>query len=198
MEIFLLRHGISEANEKNLVTGNKLDSLSPKGIKQAALARKLIEYYGLNFDTYYFTSNWLRAQETAKIVLPDKIFCIEPLLGETEAGKFGMMPIMEFNHHYPEFWQEFSVERPYPGGESHRSLFNRAIQWFETISNNFKQNSRILAVAHAGSICCILHHICHVSLDRFPVFLPENASLTKIERKSDNSWQLIFFSLTLP
>ena len=69
MNLYIIRHGISNANEKNLVTGDYNDPLSSKGIKQTKVLASSYKKNDFKFGAYY-TSQWKRAQDTAKILFP--------------------------------------------------------------------------------------------------------------------------------
>lgn len=197
MELYLLRHGRSCANDANLVTGDKADPLSPAGRKQAVASAKLLHQFNLDdCDTVRFVSDWKRAQETAALAVPDMPFTVDARLGETNAGMAAQMKLSTFNHAYPDFWTSFSPERPYPNGESHADLYTRMLAWTADLTKTFPTDAKVLAVTHAGPICAILHSVCKTDMVHFPIFLSANAALTKIEQTSADSWRLAFFSLS--
>ena len=195
MELYLLRHGRSTANEKKLVTGDKGDDLCPAGKDQARAAGRLLRAFRLDHpSTRCFVSDWGRAQETALLAAPDRDFAVEARLGETFAGEAANMARTAFAEAHPLFWNDFAPDRPYPGGESHRDLYDRVLSWQKDLEA-LPQETTALAVTHAGPICCLLHAACKVPLGYFPMFLAANASLTKLERRKDGAWRLAFFSL---
>jgi len=198
MELYLLRHGRSAANEKKLVTGDKSDDLTPEGREQAHAVKRLLALFNLDHpSTRCFVSDWQRARETAALVAPDREFIVDARLGETAAGSVANMALAAFTKEYPEFWNDFDPGRPYPDGESHRDLYDRVLAWRTDLENTLPYGARVLAVTHAGPVCCLLHAACKVSLEHFPMFLAANASLTKLERQKNASWRLAFFSLPL-
>lgn len=197
MELYLLRHGRSCANDANLVTGDKTDPLSPTGRKQAVASARLLHQFNLDdYDTVRFVSDWKRAQETAALAAPQMSFAIDARLGETNAGSAAQMNLRTFNQAYPDFWTSFTPHRPYPGGESHADLYSRVLAWTADLTKTFPPNAKVLAVTHAGPICAILHSVCKTDMVHFPIFLSANASLTKIEQTTADSWRLAFFSLS--
>lgn len=197
MELYLLRHGRSLANAANLVTGSKTDALCPIGREQAGAAAKLLHRFGLDSGrAVCFVSDWQRAQETAALAAPALHFTVDARLGETDAGTAAALPLDAFNRAHPCFWSSFSPDRAYPGGESHAELFARVLDWREDLENTLPSDATVLAVTHAGPICCLLHAVCKTEMAHFPAFLAANASLTKLEQPDGASWRLAFFSLT--
>lgn len=201
MRLYLLRHGQSCANLAGCVTGLHNDPLSQRGKDQVRRASTLRQIYGISF-THFFVSPWRRAQETAALFLPEvnfsSTFTEEYKLGETEAGKVANWTTKRFLAQYPEYAGPIDPSRPYPGGESHKNLYDRVAQWFSKMEKTMPEEAEILAVTHAGPICCLIQHICGMEMKKFPFFLAENASLTRLDRQHDNSWRLGVFSLTPP
>jgi broad specificity phosphatase PhoE len=198
MELYLLRHGCSEANELGLVTGDKDDALTSLGRKQALDASRTLDVCGLNAagaPVFYRVSDWRRAAETASLIAPDREFVCDARLGETDAGSAAYLPVSEFNRLYPEFWTSFDPRRRYPNGESHQDLFARVLAWLEDEERTLPADSTILAVSHTGPVCCLLQAICKVDMAYFPMFRAGHASLTKMERSPGEPWRLAFFSL---
>lgn len=197
MILYLLRHGRSIANTHGLVTGSPEDTLTEEGRAQVERAASLVGSYQLHF-THSFVSGWKRAQETASLFLPKTFFQVDARLGETQAGDVAEMPLQAFNAAYPGFWAPFSPDRVYPGGESHQALYDRVVEWFEETTTALPDNASLLAVTHAGPISCLVQYVTRVSMNAFPMFIPENASLTKLYRDVDGHWRLHFFSLFAP
>ncbi|MDR1243412.1 MAG: histidine phosphatase family protein [Deltaproteobacteria bacterium] len=204
MELYLLRHGLSVANERGLVTGTKEDPLTEAGRRQAVQAALTLQSFGpekAGSAWRCYVSDWRRARESAVLALPEREFSefseffIDARLGETDAGTAAALPLEEFQQKYPDFWGRFDPEHAYPGGESHQQLFTRALSWLSSVEAALPDEARVLAVTHAGPICCLLHHVCGVSMARFPAFLATHSSLTKVARGAGGVWRLVFFSL---
>lgn len=196
MELYLLRHGLSQANVANLVTGSKRDALCAEGRKQAEAASRLLHRFGLDGgDTVCFVSDWERARETAALAAPALRFAVDERLGEADAGMAAELPLEEFNRAHPSFWSSFRPDRAYPGGESHAELFARVLDWQKELETTLPPESKVLAVTHAGPVCCLLHAACKVDIAHFPIFLAAHTSLTKLERTGETFWRPVFFSL---
>lgn len=183
--LILVRHGKSVANEQKLVTGETSDPLSEGGIFQAKLLRTLVEREGISGDLYV-TSQWLRAQETANIVWPNKDWIYDERVGETNAGTASSLTINSFLKSNPNFYS--SHENKYPGGESHMDLNARVINWLhEMMHADF---GTVILVGHSGPICCILQNALCVGMDLYPALIVHNASLSILEctQRPSKSW----------
>lgn len=194
--LYLMRHGLSVANESGMMAATTEDPLSATGKKQVEEARIWREKAGLQFTKCY-VSQWKRAQETAELFLPDHKFITDPRLGEMNLGTMAKSTWDVMNKTTP-----FDCDFIFPEGESRRQMFQRCTAWLEDITKNLKEGDSILAVAHAGSIECILQHIYNIEPDYLPVFFPKNASLTKlIYYEGDNllgnrqGWMVDTFSI---
>lgn len=194
ISLYFLRHGKSEANRLNLVNGKTNDPLTLQGKKQALEAGKLIVASGIQFDLC-FVSNWRRAQETAELALPGEEFTVDPRIGETDPGDIAELTFTELPELYPEFKLPFDPLRPYPGGESHQQLYDRSVAWFQEKICTLPEKTNVLTVSHGGPICSIIQHICKVDMRDFPMFVPTNASFSKITKNVTGQWTLRYFSL---
>jgi broad specificity phosphatase PhoE len=180
VKLVLVRHGLSLANQRKVVTGTPEDPLSPEGIAQVMLARELLSAAGFEPQQCY-VSHWRRARESAALVAPDVIFQIDPRIGETHAGDVAEWPLTRFLETHPDFYEDH--RRPYPGGESHEQLNARVLAWLEEVLSR-DTGKRVLAVSHAGPIACLLQHALGIPMERFPALMARNASLSVIEYSS--------------
>lgn len=192
MIIYLFRHGRSKANEGRLVTGTQSDVLSREGIEQTKRMADWIKRAGFNADRYV-TSQWKRAQQTAKILWPEENWEFDSRVGETDAGEAADWSLQHFQDNFPDFYTD--PTHTYPGGESHLQLNQRVIAW---LSMQFTRPcERLVLVSHSGPISCILQHVTGLEMSVFPAFLPGNASLSIIEifnKSNVLSGDLLMFS----
>jgi broad specificity phosphatase PhoE len=183
MNLYMIRHGISNANENKLVTGDTNDSLSSRGIEEAQKAAKNYKSIKLNFSACY-TSQWKRAQDTAKILFPKKKFVEESRIGETFAGNASSKYLDEFLIENPLFYK--NNNNKYPNGESHNDLYRRVISWLNEIYKIYKDKN-VLVITHSGPIRCFIIHALNISMESFSIITPINLSSTLIQYKSNNS-----------
>jgi broad specificity phosphatase PhoE len=183
MNLFLVRHGLSEANIKKLVTGDTNDPLSEAGVEALKKAHPWFSCLNVPFAAG-FTSQWRRAQETACILFPGQSFFVDERLGETHAGSVANWTLQEFINKWPDFYQ--NPQRSYPDGESHEQLNERVMAWLEWVCDKYL-GENVLAVCHSGPIACLIHQALKIPLTRFPVLLPTHASVTVIQYQTDSS-----------
>ncbi|QQN35638.1 histidine phosphatase family protein [Rahnella aceris] len=176
MRLFFFRHGLSHANELQLVTGTPSDELSKVGISQANRLANWVHQLGITADFYTF-SHWLRAQQTAKIVFPNVKWYEDDKLGETCAGSVANSTLTSFLQQHPNFYCD--PNSCYPGGESHYDLKQRVDTWLNDLLRQSHKSAVIMS--HAGPIACVLHQLLDIPLSQFPTIMPGNATLTIID-----------------
>ena len=113
MRILLLRHGITEANEKHLYCGSTDLPLSPAG--RAALRRQEMPAPG----TRFITSGMRRCNETLEALFGTVPYEIEPDFREIDFGDFEMRSYQELQDD-PAFqaWCQDAEHNTCPNGES--------------------------------------------------------------------------------
>ncbi len=146
MILYVVRHGQTEANAKNLFNGiNKLD-LTDIGIKQAEELLPNIE--NIEID-YIFCSPLKRAIHTANILNKEnKQINIDERLIERECGKYTLKPtylIKDKNTLYDK------DKNPYQDFESFSSILERVSSFIQELKEKYK-NKNILVVTHGDVI----------------------------------------------
>ena len=123
MKLYVLRHGQTAYNEKNLIQGTTDVPLSEEGIRQAARAGKRIEGSGLFFDRVYSS--------------PIEVGALagRSTLEDTE--------IMNSFMHFPDRYV------PLPGGESFPDLVKRAGSFLEWLRKEDLPGSTLVCT-HGG------------------------------------------------
>ncbi|MCT9070983.1 histidine phosphatase family protein [Cupriavidus gilardii] len=193
MMLYLVRHGRSVANDAGLVTGTTADELDAIGVAQAQRMAAWLSHAGIVADRY-MTSQWCRAQQTARLLMPAADWEVDSRLGETDAGEVADWQLARFLAQCPDFYAD--PGNRYPGGESHLALNQRVLGWLD--EQLARPVDALMVVAHSGPISCILQHIHGVGMERFPAFLPAHASLSAIEMvRGDDAWhgRLLAFAL---
>lgn len=186
MDIVLIRHGQSVANNKKLLISNELDGLTSLGRNQS---KGLAETFRReeDFPDYIHCSPWKRALETANIIFPNsqKSMNIDERLAETHPGIYGTWLEEEFNKAYPEFHQD--IANKYEGGESHLDMANRVCEWVEAeVMQKANDEGLLVAVAHGGPISVILQYLLSIPIKtHYPSFSVPNASYTRLNWRKD-------------
>lgn len=181
-EIYLIRHGQSIGNKKELYLGHTDYDLSELGYLQAEVAAKALQ--NLKIDVIY-SSSLMRAHNTALphanlrgLPVIDCDNLREIYLGDWEGVPLSYLRTLDsFNHGWTENFGTFDV----PGGESVRGAANR---FYNAVFDIAKENQgkSILIAAHAAVIRAFWGKVSEIpdfevaSRVKFPL----NASLTKV------------------
>lgn len=124
--LYLLRHGVTEANEKRLYGGSTDSPLSENGRR---MAREIAVSRPLPVCDIYLSSGMARANETLEILTgrsPDRIL---PELSEMDFGRFEMLGYETLCHDpdYQRWIGDESGAFPCPGGESTGAFRKRVL-----------------------------------------------------------------------
>ena len=161
--LILIRHGQSIWNAANLFTGWTDVELSEKGLLEAKDAGKKLSHINLDL---VFTSNLIRAQKTAEIILEENtksenVNTIKDFrLNERHYGDLQGMnkddARKEFGEEQVHIWRR-SYDMPPPNGESLKMTAERTLPYFdEMIIPELKEGKNILIAAHGNSLRSIV------------------------------------------
>ena len=157
IEVILIRHGKTIANEKRLYCGKTDLFLSESGLRELKELEESIDYP--KCDEYY-TSGAKRANETFKIIYGENKFT--ELMGffEYDFGDFEMKSYEDLkkNKSYLNWITDESGDISCPNGESKNNYKKRIKDEFIDFINKLKSkntNSALL-VSHGGTIGTIL------------------------------------------
>lgn len=157
IEVYLIRHGKTMANEKRLYCGKTDLSLSDKGIEELKTLKKNLSYPECN---EYFTSGAKRANETFEILYYDKRFVEIKRFFEYDFGDFEMKSYEDLKEDkaYIKWITDESGEVSCPNGESKNRYKNRIRDQFISFINNIREKEvkSVLLVSHGGTIGTIL------------------------------------------
>lgn len=153
--VYLIRHGKTEANEKGLYYGATDLPLTAGGRDELASLRAAGGYPDISGKAVY-TSGMIRADQTLEILYPGTERKIEKDLGEMNFGRFEMRSYEEMKSE-PEYqkWLEGDyLKNVCPGGESAVQHGKRAVRCFKNILK--AEAGDILIVCHGGTISNIM------------------------------------------
>lgn len=155
--ISLLRHGMTEANEKGIYIGRRTDTpLSDKGT--AELCAKMDEFdYPIVHRVY--SSPLKRCTETAEILFPSTEMSIVEDLSELDMGEFENRSVSELidREDYKKWLKGGKDTRP-PGGESLEELTARSYRAIHEIIMDMMNDglTHCAVITHAGIISNML------------------------------------------
>lgn len=184
MELYLLRHGASVANEQMLVCGSADYPLSEKGIAQAAIARRNLE--AIPFDRIY-TSSLSRAIDTIAGINQHVDVLIEEQIKELDTGDVSHITLPELwasDERFRRPWR--SPDLRYPGGETFREMVDRISSWFERLSRSWGNEERVLIVGHEGTLRVTYLRLMGLALDDYPDFPIGNCDLLYFELSGEH------------
>ncbi len=193
-EIYLIRHGESQANEKDVFLGHGDLDLTEKGRKQAELTAEYLKDCGLNV---VYSSDLLRAYHTAeatakKVGLP---IIKDERLREINAGKWDFKTFNDLEKEYKESYDvwlsNIGLSQP-DGGESVADLQKRVLGVLEEIAKNHV-GQKVAVFTHATPIRCLQTYSENKKLEEMKkVAWVHNASVSKVRFENGKFIPLVF------
>jgi len=152
MNIYLVRHGQTIENSKNIIMGQKDGILSKKGEKQAASLGQKLKKYPLDF---IYCSNSKRAKDTLTKMKRDlsrtNVRYSDELI-EINFGKYIGKNIKHFKLY--ESNKNLMTVRP-SGGETLEEVRDR-VKYFINLLKEKHKNENILIMTHGGIVLMII------------------------------------------
>ena len=181
LELWLIRHGETDGNARQLIHGITDTPLNERGLRQAArLATRLS---GTRFDAVY-ASDLQRAHRTATTALPDAEVRFDPRLREMSYGIFEDRTWEELDADetaQAHYWREDPVTRRVPGGESYGDLWDR----LEAFRADLPDSGRVAAFTHGGAIRVVLYGVLGRTNRDGLRFSVANTSITRLRFRPD-------------
>lgn len=150
--IYLIRHGITEANLAHLYCGSTDLPLSEQG---AAALRAMRGKYSVSPDCRFFTSGMLRTEQTLQLLFGTVPHQSEPKLREMDFGDFEMKSYEALKDEpaYQTWLQGDNERNVAPGGESGQLMTLRVLEAFRAIT---AEDRDAVIVTHGGPISAIM------------------------------------------
>lgn len=157
MKLILLRHGVTEANEKHIYCGSTDIGLSEAG-KAALLRRKTETAYPEIAGMRIITSGMKRCEETLALLYGDVPHAEDAAFREMNFGVFEMRSYEELKDDPAyQMWIEGDNEANVaPGGESGAIMTARVLKGIDRLS---AENRNTLLVTHGGVIAAVMAHL---------------------------------------
>lgn len=179
--IYIVRHGEVDWNSKGLVLGQKDFPLNNKGKKQAIELKNHLKK--INFNVI-FSSDLMRANETAKIIAANKKIPLKVTnaLREQSFGKYEGWEKQKFLKLFDK-WQEMSNDERHryvlsDDMESNEQAVNRFITFLREIVISHKRKT-VLVVTHGALMRYLLINLGYSSYDYISHF--DNTGYIKLE-----------------
>ena len=155
MTICLIRHGMTEANQKRLYCGATDAPLCDEGRRGLAALKKTVFYPTADM---FVTSGLLRTNETLMILYDRAADCVFAELREMDFGDFEMKSHEELKD-LPEYrqWIGDIDHLACPGGESKAAFNARVIAGFGKLL--ILNAGSVAAVCHGGAIAAVMEYV---------------------------------------
>lgn len=152
-DIFLIRHSITEGNQKNRYIGTTDEPLCEEGI---GLLRQIRQHKKMEQVDHVFVSPLKRCKETAEILYPGIPRTVVEELRECDFGIFENKNYQELNGNEAyQKWIDSGGTLPFPGGEDPKAFRKRSVEAFwKTVRQT--ENEKIAFVIHGGTIMSIM------------------------------------------
>lgn len=168
MDLYLLRHGRSVANERNLVCGASDYPLSATGFRQAETICQHLRPIGF---TRIYCSPLSRARDTIASLSDVAPISIDPLLAELDTGDVSHITLSELWTRDPRYQTPWlTADLAYPGGERFADMFERIKAWYSLKSKEWNNDEIVLVVGHEGTLRSIYSYLMDLQLKDYPSF----------------------------
>lgn len=182
MKLYLIRHGITEGNEKHLYYGATDLPLAPAGIEELNRLRAFWQNT-VSGSPVFITSGMTRTRETLEILFGDRPYTAVPDLREVDFGSFEMKTYEELKDvpEYIEWISGDNFSNIAPGGESGQMVKDRSVAAFEKI---FSTGKDTVIITHGGVISCLMDYLFHEEGKNFYEWQPKPGYGYILEGKS--------------
>ena len=172
MQILWIRHGKTLGNVQRRYVGRTDEGLTDEAKsclqKKQVLMQELCvqteggrnqgKWYhaGAFVPDFVYSSPMMRCRETAEILFPGQVFCVQEGLQETDFGDFEYKNYEELKEN-PAYqaWIDSGGTLAFPSGESRAAFLQRCCQALEQALQR-QQHQTVAAVVHGGTIMAVL------------------------------------------
>ncbi len=157
-DLILVRHGESEHHVRGLTGGWTDTALTDRGRYQAERVGRALAATSCQADTWFLSSDLLRARQTAEIIA--KHTGIRPefhaKLRELNNGAAKNKTLEEAKQIALPLTKPAVDWGPYPEAESWRTMTNRLMAFLATVIDRTEKDS-VLIVSHGNAMIAIVH-----------------------------------------
>lgn len=185
IQLLLVRHATTEANEVQLWNGHLESSISQKGMEELELLKQELAHYKIN---KCFVSPSKRTLETLQVGVstqknPETIEQeIVDALREIHFGRFEGKHFNWVKEHEPEEIKKMLMEKDaycYPEGESLEVMHERLAKWLRGFMEKYTEGTYLIC-AHGGTLRSILSELLAHNVSLHWHFKIDPASLTVV------------------
>ena len=148
VELFLIRHGVTEWNLQRRYQGHTDVELSDEGRTQAAGLSALVQRLRNEVPTALYSSDLQRARETARLACGPADIILDPRLRELRFGAFEGLTFDECSVKFADLhsrWRSDPVTGTPPEAESVHQFHERLGSWLKELTG-----PRVIAFTHGG------------------------------------------------
>ena len=190
MELYLIRHGQSEANASGLHAGWAPVKLTSRGREQAQRPGALIK--DIHFDTV-IVSDLLRTRQTAELALPGYEYRYDMRVREYGVGNLAGKRVEDCCRKMGPEYHRALATRDFTayGGENPEMVSARIADFMEEMERQegvLNGTGKIAVVCHEGAIRHMLSYVFQCQVLQETVCI-DNCSVTKLEYAKDH-WKL--------
>lgn len=183
MNIYFVRHGKTESNEKGVYYGTLDSSINFIGENQGKKLNKYLK--NINFTKAY-VSPLKRAKETLSLINPNCSITEDKRLEERSFGVFEGLTYDEIKDNFPkehDLWiKDWENFRP-KNGESFRDFYYRVREFILEMEKENEDN--ILVVTHGGVIRAVYCYILEENLNFYWKFASKNGDVSIVKYEDD-------------
>lgn len=200
MKLVLVRHGVSEQNIGDMVSGgNSNPKLTAKGIENA---QKISQHIDENKVDLVYSSPLTRAYETARLLTPNKSIQVDNRLKEMDFGAWDGSHANELRKDYPDAFDFMGMfnnnyAKYAANSESYDDIIRRTREFLKGLKQ-VGRHKTVLVVCHGVTIRGFLSAI--FGLDTSEFTNVANVGFSEVIFDEKNNWnpRLISFNKTIP
>jgi probable phosphoglycerate mutase len=179
LKIYLLRHGQTDYNVRNIVQGGGINSsLNDEGRKQAG--KFFAKYGSVNFEKIFCTE-LKRTSETLSAFTMQRRTVIIPELNEISwgilEGREATPDVTKEFYRVTGLWNHGILSERVEGGESAEEAGERAMAGFSKILRESPEKGNVLVCTHGRMLRILLSGITGYGLRKMNIFPHENTGL---------------------
>lgn len=156
-KIYLIRHGMTEANEQGKYLGQQDTPLSPSGLRHLLDMKEAFDYPVVSPYAPLFAAPLSRCRQTLSVLYPDRPILDVAGLNECSLGEWEGKTVSELKSE-PGFAEWVSGQNgAIPGGEDAETFQARVSEAFETLVTGLMRSGQTEAIVCAsGGVLMLL------------------------------------------